>query len=158
MNDLETFLSKIEYQSNGCWKWTGSFLASGYGQISYQGKNWRAHRLAYHLLREQLPADDTSYICHACNNPWCVNPEHLVRGNAYINNMHARISGRIPTHDQRRGRSKTSGRDLPKGITYDAVRQDYKCSIRVGEKRIQARKKTLAEALIWRCEMEDKYW
>ena len=60
--------------------------------------------------------------------------------------------------DQRKGRKSTKGRTLPKGICYATDRHNYKCNIRVGAKRYQARKKTLEEAILWREQMEVIHW
>ena len=138
MNTVETFLAHIEKQPNGCWKWLGSITVYGYGQYTFEGKNWRAHRLSYHLFVTPLTGDEEEYICHACNNKWCVAPEHLVSGNASVNYHHAASVGRIPDKDQRFGRKQTEGKDLPKGIYYDPDRDNYRVSIRVKEKRYQA--------------------
>lgn len=156
-NTIESFLSFVDKTTNSCWKWLGSISSHGYGQFTYCGKNWRAHRLSYWFFVDNTITEE-DYLCHSCNNKWCVNPEHLVKGNASVNYEHARLCGRIPEHDQRFGRKNVIGKSLPKGIIYDSARNKYKCSIRVGDKRYQVRKNTLEDAILWRYEMEDKYW
>lgn len=53
----------------------------GYGALRYQGRNERAHRVAYaHANGLALPDIDGKVIMHTCDNPPCINPRHLVEG------------------------------------------------------------------------------
>ena len=62
-----------------CWVWCGNTNNWGYGQINVKvGKIWHkrlAHRVAYEHFVGSIPAGLT--IDHLCNNPACINPEHL---------------------------------------------------------------------------------
>ena len=59
---------------SGCWMWQGQ-RHQQYGVTSWQGKRWRAHRLAYTLLWGDIP---TGYhLDHLCRNTLCVYPWHL---------------------------------------------------------------------------------
>jgi hypothetical protein len=77
----------------GCWIWTGYRLKGGYGQVKYQGTNYLAHRLVRHLLIGDIAPKTTDRkldtIDHLCENPSCVNPNHLdpvtQRENSYRN-------------------------------------------------------------------------
>lgn len=80
---LERFWSKVNEQSpNECWPWTGSINSHGYGQFAiYRGKSRKwvyAHRLSYELSTAE--SIDGKVIRHSCDNPPCVNPEHLQPG------------------------------------------------------------------------------
>jgi len=57
----------------GCWLWTGATDTRGYGRYMIKGKRHRAHRYA-------LRYEGSLYVCHTCDTPRCVNPEHLFLG------------------------------------------------------------------------------
>lgn len=63
----------------GCRLWDGHInKPGGYGRISYRGRLWRAHRLAYTLLWSKIP--EGMDLMHSCDNPLCINPHHLRPG------------------------------------------------------------------------------
>ena len=70
-------------RSDGCWEWTGARDSNGYGRLNIDGKPVLAHRLAWQLHRGPITSED--HICHKCDNPPCVNPSHLFKGNAQMN-------------------------------------------------------------------------
>src|SRR3990167_1677914 len=77
---------------NGCHVFTGSTDKNGYGRITFRYKKHRAHRISYKLYVGQIP--DGMLVCHKCDNPTCVNPEHLFLGTSLDNNMDKILKGR----------------------------------------------------------------
>lgn len=62
----------------GCMPWLGNILKHGYGQVKIKQQPYYAHRIAYYIKTGIDPKE--LLILHECNNPSCVNPEHLILG------------------------------------------------------------------------------
>lgn len=79
---------------SGCWEWQGfrHKPPRHYGSTSYRGKNVRAHRLMYKLIKGQIPAG--MVVMHSCDNPPCINPDHLKLGTHLENMAECRAKGR----------------------------------------------------------------
>jgi hypothetical protein len=74
---LESFRAKTS-KTDGCWLWTGATTPFGHGVIRVEGKNQYAHRYSWELHNGFIP--DGLNICHKCDIPPCVNPDHLFLG------------------------------------------------------------------------------
>ena len=84
----ETFLvARGEPTSTGCIEWQGSINGNGYGEIVRDGKSSYMHRYAYEREHGPIPAGHV--IRHTCDNPPCVNPDHLIPGTHHDNAMDA---------------------------------------------------------------------
>lgn len=91
--DEEFILSRVEVVLNThCWEWLGSVSNDGYGKCKRYGKTYRAHRLSYEIFRGFIPKD--KFVCHHCDNPLCVNPEHLWTGSQKENELDKDKKGR----------------------------------------------------------------
>lgn len=87
----EAFLRRVQ-KSDGCWLWMGSRNAYGYGIFLMPGERAvRAHRYAYELWKGKIA--DGHVVMHICDNPPCVNPDHLDVGTKLDNNRDAAIKG-----------------------------------------------------------------
>jgi hypothetical protein len=77
MSDIkERFLDKVQMEPNsGCWLWTGTTNAAGYGGFVFNKRKRPAHRVAYELFCDEIP--EGLVIDHLCRVRCCVNPDHL---------------------------------------------------------------------------------
>ncbi len=66
--------------TDGCWEWTGCLDSRGYGQVRLKDKYLIASRVAWALTRSGGMPDKRSLVCHKCDVPRCVNPDHLFLG------------------------------------------------------------------------------
>lgn len=116
--DLRRFHDKYE-RTDGCWLWKASTTGKGYGYfvICSEGKRRQinAHRFAY-VIHNGLNPDDLAFsdkICHRCNTPACVNPEHLYLGTCQDNALDASRDGLLnPAKGESHGRSKLKEADV----------------------------------------------
>jgi hypothetical protein len=89
----ERWEAKVD-KSGDCWLWTGSRNTYGYGQLrtGHRGLLEMAHRLAWEFHRGPIPAGMN--VLHACDNPTCVNPDHLMVGSQSANAIDMVAKGR----------------------------------------------------------------
>ena len=89
----ELLLTNIEKTEDGCWIWQGQTDRDGYGRTWYKGRgSLSTHRLFYEVWTG--PIEPGKLIMHSCDNPPCVNPEHLIQGTHKDNMADAKNKGR----------------------------------------------------------------
>ena len=139
--DSVRFLRKVRIDTGGtgCWQCLGAKLPRGYGRFYYEGRARYAHRVALQLLQGvRVPADRV--VMHACDNPSCVNPDHLSVGTQRDNMRDASRKGRVVyTQDwtgERNPKAKMSDRDRTdlmhassRGASNRALAQHYGVTI-----------------------------
>lgn len=89
------FNERIRKHPNGCWNWLGSTDLDGYGAFHAEVngvKYKKAHRFSYAFHKGAVAAG--SCVCHTCDNPRCVNPEHLFLGDPKTNALDRSLKGR----------------------------------------------------------------
>lgn len=99
----ETFWSRVNVKGeDACWEWTGGCNTQGYGQLSWDSRIVKAHRVAAWLSGKLVDLSPPhrrgdTHILHQCDNPKCCNPEHLKLGTHEQNMEEARARKRWPS-------------------------------------------------------------
>ena len=85
----------IEDKTSGCLIWQSGKNENGYGLGHFRSKTYYMHRFSYQLFHEKTLSPKI-FVCHdpeKCNNPPCLNPDHLVEGSALDNSQHRFLAG-----------------------------------------------------------------
>lgn len=122
---IAKFWSRVD-KSGSCWTWQGARGRGGYGRFSLALGTLSAHRLAYTLLVGSIPKG--MCVCHRCDNPPCVNPDHLFVGTYRDNIRDMMQKGRRRTRKARRGTDGTLHCSLCRRIlSPDQFTRDNSC-------------------------------
>lgn len=93
-NPIEYFFRNIseEIHPKECWIWIGSKDKDGYGTLWKDKKKIKAHRFSYEIHHKKI--EYGLLVCHTCDNPSCVNPDHLWTGTPFDNTLDMMKKGR----------------------------------------------------------------
>ena len=106
------FWSKVE-KTDDCWLWKAkSRDGDGYGIFKAEARSYRAHRLAWELAYGAAPG--TALVCHRCDNPSCVRPDHLFLGTPGDNFRDCLAKGRYSPKGTGNAAAKLREEDVPK--------------------------------------------
>jgi len=90
--DLDRIFQSGITKTESCWLWSGAKNKLGYGSFSLHGKHFFAHR--YSFFSANPDADQSFLVCHRCDNPSCVRPDHLFLGTDADNMKDMVLKGR----------------------------------------------------------------
>lgn len=111
---LKRFWDKVIIgKPNECWKWTAGVDKDGYGRFQLNGSSFRATRISY-TIKDKDPKE--LCVCHSCDNPSCVNPDHL-----WIGTMQDDMDDCVKKDRQAKGEEQGSSK-----LTVEQVRKIIK--------------------------------
>lgn len=97
----QRFWKWVREMPTGCWEWTGSRTAPGWhGRVSVNGVMVMAHRVSWEMAHGPIP--EGLSVLHHCDNPPCVNPDHLYLGTAKDNARDMVARGRLNSANARK--------------------------------------------------------
>ena len=140
-------LSRREIDANGCWNYTGSHDAEGYG--FYRGK--RVHVISAELCLHYQRESKLS-VCHSCDNPPCCNPAHLWVRTQAQNIRDAASKGRLWRSTCKAGHP-LEGDNL---VIFSTGRRNCRICRNAGKKKYKSQPRVKARAAAWMKEKREK--
>lgn len=92
---IAKFRARHTAHPSGCWNWIAGRNERGYGRFRVGDRTLAAHRVAFAISRGADPGE--LFVCHSCDNPSCVNPDHLWLGTNADNLRDCVNKGRWPS-------------------------------------------------------------
>lgn len=119
-NRFDTCSKPDPTPGSDCILWTGAKHRQGYGMMGYidQTDNKKCMNVVHRLVKifdlgRELDRDE--YVVHTCSNPLCINPNHLLLGDAYVRNKVMYANGRGPKNP---GTNKVRGVEVKQNRNY----------------------------------------
>ncbi len=107
---MKRFWDKVNKKGpDECWNWTAYKDECGYGCFIFLGRRERSHRVV--LMLEGIDIPSGMLVCHHCDNPSCVNPDHLFIG-SQLDNMKDMQRKNRGIAGEKNGRSKLIDQDV----------------------------------------------
>ena len=107
---------------SGCWEWTKCKDPNGYGRIQHDGRAQVAHRIAWALWVGPIPKG--MCVLHKCDNPTCINPDHLFLGTQLDNIADMNKKGRHGKAVHKSGSSPMSKLAWPDILSIRKMRRE----------------------------------
>lgn len=126
---------------DGCWEWTGSIDAWGYGQFWYNDRPLKAHRWIFEMASGPLP--EGYLACHKCDNRRCVRIGHLFAGTGQDNSDDAVRKGRFSRHGTKKLPAEVKSGIATmhaEGKSLREVADHFKVSVKTAHKYVRAEK------------------
>jgi DNA modification methylase len=125
LSDLENrFWAKV-IKADACWEWKGKKQNKGYGRILIDGKEISAHRISWEIHFGPIP--EGLMVCHHCDNPGCVRPDHLFLGTMQDNWQDSSDKGRNPIFNKHlhQAKGENHGRAKLTEVQVTEIREKY---------------------------------
>jgi hypothetical protein len=116
-NRMADRLAKKTKKCGLCWEWAGARNAAGYGHLKDGGVSFASHRVAWTVANQrQIPGG--LFVCHTCDNPSCVRPDHLWVGTHKENQQDKALKGRS-AKNRGGADAKAARTHCPRGHPFD---------------------------------------
>lgn len=126
-------LEHLSRREGDCIVYTGYLDRDGYGQITFHGKGLAVHRLAYEA--HYGPLAPGAVVCHTCDNPPCINLDHLYSG-THADNGRDKMARRRSTFGERNAGHKLTEqqvREIDRRIRAGETQVSLAAEYRVGQ-------------------------
>jgi len=133
---LHEFHKKYEVTEDGCWKWIGKTRGKGYGVLTMSG-GIVAHRFSLQLATGL--SGEGLFACHHCDNPSCVNPDHLFWGTHTDNVRDCVSKGRHGKFWSSRTHCKNGHEYTPENTRITKTQRVCRACVNASGKRIRER-------------------
>ncbi len=130
-SDKQRFFKKVNQTSNHdeCWLWNAGKSKEGYGRFRLNRKLYQATHVSYFLRHNIMPASGQE-VCHKCDNPQCVNPNHLFLGSRSDNMNDCYKKGRLTQIYKGKAKGERNGSAKVTNEIAEEIRRLYNLGIR----------------------------